>query len=107
MQVVYPVCCGLDGHPTQLTACLRRVSAPGQITTELRECSTTSNELVAFRRWNPRQGRQTLACSTVPRYPRWMRGLAVGLDNCCRGHSSVQSVQERQVQQRSPAMAAR
>jgi hypothetical protein len=37
MQVVYPVCCGLDGHPTQLTACLRRVSAPGQITTELRE----------------------------------------------------------------------
>jgi transposase len=51
MQVVYPVCCGLDGHPTQLTACLRRVSAPGQITTELRECSTTSNELVAFREW--------------------------------------------------------
>jgi hypothetical protein len=40
------------------------------------------------RLWNPRKVRQTLACSTVPRYPRWMRWLAVGLDNCCRGHSS-------------------
>jgi transposase len=51
MQVVYPVCCGIDGHPTQLTACLRRVSAPGQITTELREYGTTYNELVTFREW--------------------------------------------------------
>jgi transposase len=51
MQVVYPVCCGIDGHPTQLTACLRRVSAPGQITMEVRECGTTYSELVTFREW--------------------------------------------------------
>ena len=51
MQVVYPVCCGVDVHPTQLTACLRRVSAPGQITTELREFGTTYSELATFREW--------------------------------------------------------
>jgi transposase len=51
MQVVYPVCCGVDVHATQLTACLRRASEPGQITTELREFGTTLSELGAFREW--------------------------------------------------------
>src|SRR5437870_4190891 len=31
MQVIHPVCCGIDGHPTQLTACLRRVGDDGTI----------------------------------------------------------------------------
>jgi hypothetical protein len=51
MQVMHPVCCGIDGHAAQLTACLRRVSAEGQITTELVDCGTTYSELVAFRTW--------------------------------------------------------
>jgi hypothetical protein len=34
-----------------------------------------------------RKVRKTLACSTVPRYHRGMRGLAVGLYNFCREHS--------------------
>ena len=34
MQVVHPVCCGLDAHQATLTACVRRVSADGQITTD-------------------------------------------------------------------------
>jgi transposase len=33
MQVMHPVCCGIDGHPTQLTACLRRVNTAGMIHT--------------------------------------------------------------------------
>ena len=37
MQVVHPVCCGLDVHQATLKACLRHVSADGQITTELRD----------------------------------------------------------------------
>ena len=41
MQVIHPVCCGIDVHSTQLTACLRRVSDDGQITTELVDYSTT------------------------------------------------------------------
>jgi hypothetical protein len=43
----------------------------------------------------------------VPRYHRWMSGLAVGLYHFCREHSSLKSVQETRVQHRSPAMAAR
>jgi hypothetical protein len=51
MQVLHPVCCGIDGHAAQLTACLRRVRDEGQITTELVDCGTTSRELIALRTW--------------------------------------------------------
>jgi hypothetical protein len=46
MHVVYPVCCGIDVPQAQLTACLRRVSPEGQITTERRDCGTTYQELL-------------------------------------------------------------
>jgi hypothetical protein len=41
MHVVSPVCGGVDVHPAPWTACLRRVNAPGQLTTERREFGTT------------------------------------------------------------------
>ena len=56
---------------------------------------------------NQRKVRKTLAFSKVPRYHRWMSWLSVGLYNFCRGHGSIKSVQDMQVQHRSPAMAAR
>jgi IS1 family transposase len=56
---------------------------------------------------NQRKVRKTLAFSKVPRYHRWMSWLSVGLYNFCRGHSSLKSLHEAQVQHRSPAMAAR
>jgi transposase len=51
MQVVHPVCCGLDVHQATLKACLRYVSADGQITTELRDFGTISSELLALSDW--------------------------------------------------------
>ena len=51
MPVIHPVCGGLDALSAQLTACLRRVSNTGQITTALHDCETTSSELVALRTW--------------------------------------------------------
>jgi IS1 family transposase len=56
---------------------------------------------------NQRKVRKTLAFSKMPRYHRWMSWLSVGLYNFCRGHCSLKSVQDTQVQHRSPAMAAR
>ena len=56
MQVLHPICCGIDGHPTQLTACLRRVSDDGHVTTALRDWGTTYGELVALRTWLEDQG---------------------------------------------------
>src|SRR5262249_23877415 len=49
MHVLHPICCGIDVHAAQLTACLRRVSDDGQITTELVNSGTTYRELIAFR----------------------------------------------------------
>jgi hypothetical protein len=51
MPVIPPVCCGIDVQAAPRTACLRRVSEAGQITTELVEYGTTYSELVAFRTW--------------------------------------------------------
>ena len=56
---------------------------------------------------NQRKVRRTLAFSKAPRYHRWMSWLCVGLYNFCRGHGSLKSIQDMQVQQRSPAMAAK
>jgi hypothetical protein len=47
MQVVHPICCGIDVHQAPLTACLRCVSDEGQITTELRDFGTTYGEFLA------------------------------------------------------------
>jgi hypothetical protein len=51
MQVLHPVCCGIDVHAAQLPTCLRRVRDNGQITTALVDCGTTYRELIAFRTW--------------------------------------------------------
>lgn len=51
MDVVYPICCGIDGHQATLTAWLRRVSQDGQITTELREFGTTYPDLLTLSDW--------------------------------------------------------
>jgi hypothetical protein len=56
---------------------------------------------------NQRQGRRTLAFSQAPRSPRWRSWRSVGLYNFCRGHSRLKSIQDTQLQHRSPAMAAR
>jgi hypothetical protein len=56
MQVLHPIGCGIDGHPPQRTACLRRVSDDGHVTPELRAWGTTSGALVALRPWLADQG---------------------------------------------------
>jgi hypothetical protein len=51
MPVVPPLCCGIDGHPAQLMACLRRVDADGQVTPEVREFATTDEALRTLSTW--------------------------------------------------------
>lgn len=51
MQVVHPMCCGLDVHQAIVTACLRRVSDAGEVTTDLRTFGTTYPELLALSDW--------------------------------------------------------
>jgi hypothetical protein len=56
MQVVHPVCCGIDGHAAQLTACRRRVRDDGTIQTAWRDFGTTYDPLLACRTWLDEQG---------------------------------------------------
>jgi transposase len=56
MQVVHPVCGGMDGHAAQLTACLRRVNDDGQLSTEWRDFGTTYAQLLALRAWVAEHG---------------------------------------------------
>ena len=56
MQVVHRVCGGIDGHPTQLTAGLRRVGEDGTIHPEWRDFGTTYDALMALRAWLAEQG---------------------------------------------------
>lgn len=56
MHVVPPVCGGIDGQAAQWTACLRRVSHDGQISTEWRDFGTTDDQLLALRAWLEEQG---------------------------------------------------
>jgi len=56
MQVVHPVCCGIDGHAAQWTACLRRVGDDGTMSTEWRDFGTTYDQLLTCRPWLNEQG---------------------------------------------------
>ena len=51
MQVVHPICCGIDVHQAQLTACLRRVAEDGQVPQGVREFATTYPALLALLDW--------------------------------------------------------
>jgi transposase len=51
MQVVHPICCGIDVHQAQLTACLRQVTEDGQVMQEVREFATTYPALLALLDW--------------------------------------------------------
>ena len=51
MPVVYPVCCGLEVHQAQRTACLRQGDGEGHVTQEVRECGTPTSALLTLLAW--------------------------------------------------------
>jgi transposase len=51
MEILYPICCGLDVHKDTLTACLRRLTPPGAVTKELRTFGTTTGDLLRLCEW--------------------------------------------------------
>ncbi len=51
MEILYAICCGLDVHKDTITACLRRLVAPGQVSKELRTFGTTTAELLTLLDW--------------------------------------------------------
>ena len=51
MEILYPICCGLDVHKDTVTACLRRLEAPGHVRKELRTFGTTTGALLTLLDW--------------------------------------------------------
>ena len=79
MQVLHPVCCGIDVHSAQLTACLRRVRDDGEITTALVEYGTTYRELIAFRTWLQEQQCPVVAMESTGVYVRRITARVISL----------------------------
>src|SRR6267142_4501248 len=70
MPVVHPVCCGIDVHQAQLTACLRRVDVDGQLTPEVREFATTYDALLTLSPWLTEQPCPVVALESTGVYWR-------------------------------------
>jgi transposase len=70
MQVVHPICCGIDVHQAQLTACVRRVDADGQVTQEVREFATTYDALFTLSTWLTEQQCPVVAMESTGVYWR-------------------------------------
>ena len=60
MEVVHPVCCGLDVHKREVTACLVWRDARGQRQHQVRTFATTTGQILALADWL-----QTRACPIV------------------------------------------
>ena len=51
IQIVHPVCCGLDVHKKKISACLITVDENGHEQHEIREFGTFTHELLEMRKW--------------------------------------------------------
>jgi len=51
IQVVHPVCCGLDVHKKKISACLITIDTHGQEQYEIEEFGTFTNDLLEMKKW--------------------------------------------------------
>jgi transposase len=75
---VHPICCGIDVHQAQLTACLRRVDTDGQVTQEVREFATTYDALLTLSTWLTEQQCPVVALESTGVYWRPVYHVLVG-----------------------------
>ena len=51
IQIVHPICCGLDVHKDKISACLITVDDTGAEQHELREFTTFTHDLQKMKKW--------------------------------------------------------
>jgi len=51
IQIVHPVCCGLDVHKKKISACLITIDEQGKEQYEIKEFGTFTNDLFVMRKW--------------------------------------------------------
>jgi transposase len=84
---VHPICCGIDVHQAQLTACLRRVDTDGQVTQEVREFATTYDALLTLSTWLTEQQCPVVALESTGVYWRPVYHVLVGTVEVLVGHA--------------------
>jgi len=87
MQVVHPVCCGIDVHKDTLTACLRRVDANGQVSKEGREFVTTYTSLLTLSDWLVEQHCPVVAMESTGVYWKPVYHVLAGIVEVCIGNA--------------------
>lgn len=78
MNVVLPVCCGLDVHKKFVTACLLIRGTSGQVTKEQREFGTTTAQLRELRAWLQAHGCRHVAMESTGVYWKPVHNLLEG-----------------------------
>lgn len=51
IQIVHPVCCGLDVHKKKISACLITITENGEEHYEIKEFGTFTNDLLTMKKW--------------------------------------------------------
>ena len=78
IQIVHPVCCGLDVHKKKISACLITVDDNGHEQHEIREFGTFTHELVAMREWLTDSNCPVLAMESTGIYWRPVHNVLEG-----------------------------
>ena len=68
MEVVHPICCGLDVHKSVLVACLRRDLGGGRVEKETRDFGATVSELERLAAWLRARGCRVVAMESTGVY---------------------------------------
>lgn len=51
LEIVHPVCCGMDVHKKSVSACLITVNNSGEAELEVRKFGTFTDELLELKQW--------------------------------------------------------
>jgi transposase len=79
MRTIHAVCCGLDVHKRNVTACLHRCGASGETTTETRTFATTTGSLLELADWLVQEGCRHVAMESTGVYWRPVFNLLEGV----------------------------
>jgi len=78
IQVVHPVCCGLDVHKKKISACLITIDEHGQEQYDIEEFGTFTNELLEMKKWLTDNGCLVIAMESTGVYWRPIHNVLEG-----------------------------
>jgi len=78
IQIVHPVCCGLDVHKKKISACLITIDEQGQEHYEIKEFGTFTNDLLTMKKWLTDNGCPIMAMESTGVYWRPVHNILEG-----------------------------